>query len=469
MSAVKLRSWRWLWVTLLIAAVAGVAWVRLASKKARALSDPEEARRDGRPIPVRTETVEQGPIEQVIGATALTAPSLAVTVQMAPSRFVASTSPTSDVVLKSLHVHDGDFVKAGQLVAELDDLVFLNALKQQKAACDFAQASLERARVEVPTRQKMRELDLATAESNLSYRGQDLLNKRKALDMFTGLSTKSAASSLDLYTARSLFYDAQYNATAAEQNLQRAKISVKLGELRDKEGLAKAESDYETARVALLLAEHDTARLKLTSPMAGFVDFRGKDEPPIGSVVAVGQPLFFIIRIDPLFVRLDYPQDRIDDVAVGQEAEIILDAFPKEPFHGKVVRITAQANPQLRVVPVIVQMDNAQHRVKAGISGFVRVRLKKDALTVPQAAIMQSDTRAMVYVVQDGRAHMRQVRTGFVTDTGRVEVREGLKAGEEVVTFHGFYEHWGDLARKEAFLRDGDPVDTDWRRWARGN
>ena len=71
-----LKNWAWaLVVVAVMLALAGTALVYRKAQRIQALGDPEQARRQGRPIPVRTVQVREGEVEQVIGATAVTAPS----------------------------------------------------------------------------------------------------------------------------------------------------------------------------------------------------------------------------------------------------------------------------------------------------------------------------------------------------------------------------------------------------------
>ena len=67
-----------------------------------------------------------------------------------------------------------------------------------------------------------------------------------------------------------------------------------------------------------------------------------------GAVVEVNAALTQVLKLDPVHVRMDFPQERIDEVAVGQKAEVVLDSFPRETFTGTVARILPQVNPQLR-------------------------------------------------------------------------------------------------------------------------
>jgi RND family efflux transporter MFP subunit len=183
-------------------------------------------------------------------------------------------------------------------------------------------------------------------------------------------------------------------------------------------------------------------------------------------VVGNDQDLTKVLRLDPIHVRLDFPQERLDEVAQGQEVEVVLDSFRKETFAGTVIRISPRVEPQFRVCPVVVEVKNPGNRIKAGVSGYARLKVNKKSLAVPATALIERERRAMVFRVEDGRARIREVVTGHRLDTGLVEVLRGLTSGDEVVVFHNFYRHAGELTRGDAYLKDDDLVDVDWRKWA---
>jgi Cu(I)/Ag(I) efflux system membrane fusion protein len=142
--------------------------------------------------------------------------------------------------------------------------------------------------------------------------------------------------------------------------------------------------------------------------------------------------------------------------------------MPQEVFSGTVIRILPRVNTELRVAPVIVEVSNPGHRIKAGLSGFARLRVPRKALTVPGQAVLRQGGKAVVFRVEKGRARVREVRLGTAVQDGEQEVSGGLTAGDEVVVYQcNFYKHYGELTRTEAYLQDNDLVDTDWRRWAR--
>jgi RND family efflux transporter MFP subunit len=135
------RPWSIAGFALLLAGLAVSGWMYWKAQDARAQSDPEKARRDGRPIPVRTAPVESRQIDDVIGATAVTAPSRLAPIRVAASRRALTAQPEG-LRIKAVHVASGDSVAKGQLLLELEDHLFRVTLERAEAELTTAQAEL---------------------------------------------------------------------------------------------------------------------------------------------------------------------------------------------------------------------------------------------------------------------------------------------------------------------------------------
>lgn len=348
----------------------GVAWVGVMARQHRTHAVPHRARAAREPIPVRTAIATQETVEQRIGATGITVPSETASIWVGPGVGLRD----SQVIVRAVHVVEGQQVTSGQLLFELDDELFAQAVKRQEMALSAAKAALESI--------------------------QQLRKERAA----TG------------------------------PQLRNAKLAVELAQLE------------------LQVARRDLKRCQVTSPIDGFVD---EVDVVLGEQVDTARELTLVHKLDPIHVRVDFPQERIDEVFIGQQAQVVLDSFPQEPFAALVVRIAPQADPETRVLPVVLEVDNPEERIKAGITGYARLLVRRDAVTVPTTAVIERGGQAMVFRVEDGKAFIQKVKTGPPADVGLRTIREGLNAGDEVVVYGS------------EFLKDGDRVNDDWRRWAR--
>ncbi len=255
------------------------------------------------------------------------------------------------------------------------------------------------------------------------------------------------------------FEEELFEATVLERKIalvKQEKDFEAFSRLRDQAGLSTrelraAELEVASAKLELKLAEYQLKACKITSPLDGLVA-QVKAVP--GMRITSTTELAAIHQLDPIHVIMDYPTDQLDKLEVGQEAEVALDAYPGEKFPGKVIRIGTTADVRTRVMRVTIAVDNPNNRIRAGITGFARVPYKKvNTKTIPGLSVIGHQDKAMVFLVEDGRAKIREIERGTALGEGRVEVVAGLDAGDEVVVFG------------QDGLREDDLVNVDWRDW----
>jgi len=217
--------------------------------------------------------------------------------------------------------------------------------------------------------------------------------------------------------------------------------------------VAEAEVNAETAELELALAKRDLELCNMISPIDGVVqELNVVPQMRVGN----GAVVAIIHQLDPIYIQMDYPMERLDSLVVGQDAEIELDAFSQETFTGKVIRIAPIVSTKTRVVPIMLEVPNPDNRIKAGISGFARVKCSKAGATaIPSVAVIKKQRKAMVFCVEEGRAKIREIQTGETIGTGEIQVLKGLNVGDEVV----IYGHDS--------LNENDIVNADWRKWTR--
>jgi RND family efflux transporter MFP subunit len=461
----KLFGRRWVGLLVVAAAIGGVGWIFLQARQARRQADPASARQNGKPIPVRTALASEGPVEIVVGATAVTAPSETANIRIGPSRDLSSNSPACDINVKAVHVREGDRVTKGQLLAEIDDEVLGQILRQREAALAAAEADLKLLKEQVPISQSIRDLALGIAEADLEMRNTEASHRSSSLEAVRKLQASRSVSHLEFIDTHDKAAITRSEARLADLQLQKMRKEQRVGQLSDQRDLARALHAFEVARINLESIRNDVKRCSVKSPIAGFVS---QELVTPGTTVGVNALIVQVIQLDPLWLRLDLPQERLSEVSVGQTAEIALDSFPQETFRGTVIAVPPRVTTELRIAPVIVEMRNPESRVKAGLSGYVRLRMTRRAVTVPALAVLQQGGRPAVFRVENGRARLRPVRLGPLVEVGVQEIRGGLEAGDEVVIYQSnFYKHYGELTKTEAFLQDEDLVDADWKRWAR--
>ena len=223
------------------------------------------------------------------------------------------------------------------------------------------------------------------------------------------------------------------------QNFDDAKTAVEAAEA----GTAAARAQIRTAQARL-------AKSSLVAPMNGVVALRGVNVGDRVENMGGGDPLFRIVDNSLLDLTVSVPSSRLAQVKVGQPLEFSTDALPGRTFTGKVMFINPAIDAASRSAKVVAEVLNRDGALKGGAfaKGRILVATRTGLLQVPRDALLNwkvEDRTAEVFVVLGEKVEKRVVKTGQANHV-TVEVVEGLKAGEQVVTRGGFQ------------LRDGDRV-----------
>src|SRR5690606_14333640 len=201
-----------------------------------------------------------------------------------------------------------------------------------------------------------------------------------------------------------------------------------------------ARSDYDQTRAAFAVDQARVAsaraalsKMTLRAPFSGRIGLR---EVSVGDFVSVGEDLMPLVRMDPIKVDFSVPEGALSQVTTGQSIDITVDAFPGKTFAGTVVAIAPVIDPDSRSVQLRAQIPNPDGQLRPG--QFAKLVLDTsnavdDGLLVPEQALMQEGETRFVYTVVDGKAHKAVVTTGRRVP-GKVQVVEGLKAGDVVIT-----------------------------------
>jgi membrane fusion protein (multidrug efflux system) len=198
-----------------------------------------------------------------------------------------------------------------------------------------------------------------------------------------------------------------------------------------------------------LRASYDKAKLELSytdirAPISGVVSARNIK---VGNTIRPNDPTFTVTDLDPLLAYVHVPEKEFRKIAPGQAAEVIVDALGGDRFIGNIERISPTVDPQTGTFRARVEVADQSRRLKPGM--FARVNIvyerRQAALQLPRAAILDADGQQSVYVVSEGKAQQRVIRTGL-TSAGWIEVLDGLQGDERVVTVG------------QAGLKSGTPV-----------
>lgn len=196
--------------------------------------------------------------------------------------------------------------------------------------------------------------------------------------------------------------------------------------------LTLAESEVERARAALVIANQKLAKTRLIAPVVSRVK---EKKVSVGDFVKNGTQMLILIQPNPLKLRFTVPERDIGKIKVGQDVNVKVDAFPGREFIGKVSIVFPSLEEKTRSLTVEAIIPNNEDQLKPGL--FARVILYtgelQDMVVVPVTSLLYEGEKVRLFVVEGNVAKEHPVKLG--NKYGELmEIREGLKAGETVVT-----------------------------------
>lgn len=229
----------------------------------------------------------------------------------------------------------------------------------------------------------------------------------------------------------------------AEVAQARAELDLAISNLRRTEDLARrnfvsssaqeqAASNVEVLAAKLKLAEARLAKMLIVAPFDGVAGIRNVS---VGEYVREGADLVNIEDIHVLKVDFRLPERHFAQIKVGQTVEVVADALPGARYAGAIEAINPRIDAGGRSLEVRARLANTDGRLRPGMFARVRVIVgeRAGALLVPEEAIVPLGDDFFVYTVADGKASRVRVKLG-VRRESRVELLEGVKAGDRVVT-----------------------------------
>ena len=345
------------------------------------------ALRDNRDVQYRTAEVSRGDLAYTISSTGT--PNAVVTVQVG--------SQVSGNI-KELYADFNTRVTKGQVVAQIDPMLFQARVDQARANLSAAQAAVVNAQAQIAKAQAdvaSARSAVATARANETKAKSAMSDAKIKLDRRLQLVKEGVLSQDDGETAQATSdqaaaeYDAaQAQSTAANQNVDAALAVVKVAQTQ----LQSAQAQVQQSQAALRQAEVDLANTTIRAPVDGVVVSRTVD---VGQTVAASMqaPTLFQIAQDLTRMQVDTNVSEADvgRVQVGQTATFTVDAYPGQVFHAEVTSIRkAPINVQNVVTyDVVLGVANPDLKLFPGMTANVKILVDRrdSVLKVPNAAL----------------------------------------------------------------------------------
>jgi HlyD family secretion protein len=331
--------------------------------------------------------------------------------------------------VRAVMVAEGQAVKRGQLLLEMDSSDLQANLAQATAAEQLAASNLR-----LLSELKQPLADQAVAQAQLNVRSAQR-NAARAQELYAqgfygAAATEEAQRALDL---------AQTQVTIAAH--QRASLQAQGAET------ASAQAAWRQAQAASQTAQARLRYSRISAPVDGIVMARNVEA---GDGVQPGKVLLVVSPQGAMQLVLQIDEKNLKWLHAGQTAVASADAFAEQKFAAQVAFINPAVDPQRGAIEVRLDVPDAvaQLRQDMTVSVDIEVARKPQALHIPLAALHDANQAApWVLLLRDGRA-LRQAVVPGLQAQGRVEIVSGLQAGDRLVPVAQSAVHEGDRVRQ---------------------
>jgi RND family efflux transporter MFP subunit len=307
--------------------------------------------------------------------------------------------------LSQINVDFGSYVSQGQVIATIDQ-------RDAKLKVEQAEATLKQtlARLGMKDGEKFdqnQNADVRVAKSQLDWAKLELDRSVKLIEK--GDIPRSS-----------------YDEKVTNHNLAQARYQAAL------DSVSQQLAAVEQQKAALALAKKALTDTVVRSPISGAVKEKHASR---GAYLTVNGRIVTLVKINPLRLRADIPESSAAAVRIGQTINVNVDAFPGRAFSGRVVRIGPSLDEKTRALTVEAEVSNSGNLLRPGM--FAKSRLitsaNAPAVMIPQRAVASAAGQSKVFVIENGKAVERIVKTGAI-DGDLIEIAEGVKDGETVAT-----------------------------------
>ncbi|HUR37476.1 MAG TPA: efflux RND transporter periplasmic adaptor subunit, partial [Terriglobales bacterium] len=314
--------------------------------------------------------------------------------------------------VRRLLVKEGDQVKAGQLLVQLDD-------SDARAQAASALAKLKGAEAALSAiRKGGSQEEVFTTNASLAKARTERDSAKRNLAAMRKLQQRGAASAAEVEAAENRLKQAEADVAVLEQKSTKRYSNPEI---------EKVQAEAAEARAAYEAAQNMLRNANITSPRAGTVYSLPIRE---GAFVAAGDLLVQVADLRKMQVRAFVDEPEIGKLAKGQHVGLTWDAVPGRTWEGVVTRVPATVITKgtRTVGEVVCQVDNRDLKLLPNVNVSVMIASAKqdNALTVPREAIMEDNGARFVYQIVENKLHRKEVKTGISSLT-KIEIKQGLE------------------------------------------
>ncbi|GAB4340945.1 MAG: efflux RND transporter periplasmic adaptor subunit [Calditrichia bacterium] len=355
-------------------------------------SAPDEKQLKITPQKVRVKNAFRGELVKYITASGVTEAAQEVQIK-----------PLISGKVKRVLVQDGQKVKKGELLLEIDDREYQFALEE-------ARGNLLKAQMNYAIRKKDNRQEPNPDTSLTSFPFREKYLKAKA-EYEQGIINKS-----------------ELNRIKREYEIALILAGKKQDDIIAQEsGLTAAEARFERAKYQL-------ENCQIRAPFAGIVAAVSVNA---GDMVFIGEPLMQLVDLNLIKLRLQVLESDIGNLKENEVIQARFSAFPETTFPGRIIGINPVINPDSRSCTVVALLKNPDFLLKSGMFATAKLVVNRypNRLLVPREAVIVRDQKKLVFIVREEKAFWCYVNTGLENDE-YIEINDSafdLKAGEPVI------------------------------------
>lgn len=318
-----------------------------------------------------------------------------------------------------LNFEEGDIVKAGQIVAELESEEALYNMKLSEATLNKTKFTLDQMKASYESMKVNIEKDIEKAKAVLT----EVDSRRKRI---LELKKGGYVTDMDVDMVQKEYEVARANldATLASRETLKAKVS----EIKAQEEVVReAASSFSLAKL-----KYDYSFIK--SPITGVIISR---PVRIGEGVNNGSLIATVVSTESMYIEAFIDEADVARVRVGENVNITMDSYPGKVFRGEVYRISPVVlggKQETRTFEVRVRLKDRDILIKPGMSADIEIIVENipNVLAVPAQAVVERNGKKYVYVIRESRAILIPIEVGRFNWT-YYEVLSGINEGEKVI------------------------------------
>src|SRR6266498_439488 len=313
----------------------------------------------------------------------------------------------------------GSAVRKGQTLVRLEDADYKLRIDQAVAQLENAKAAVRQAEEKIGLRAGQqfipeRVAEVATARANLELAENNFQRAQKLIE--SGDISRS-----------------DYDQRKSQRDALRQTYEAALAQARQNyAGVMVARTNITNAQTQVDLARRNLSYTVVKAPIDGYVLERPVD---VGTYVSTTTKVATIVKTNPLWIRIDVPEQAVPQIKNGQSVSLATSSWPDRSFSGRVARISPNVSANSRTLTVEAEIDNGSGALKPGQFGPVPILLPQTeaAVLVPQRALRTISGATYVFVIKNGHAEQRLIQPGQA-EADLIEIKSGVAVDEIIAS-----------------------------------